>query len=155
MTSIDADGVTYKSGDESKRLLAKTVLWAGGVTTNEFGRKLGERTHAETDRSGRIKVNRRPDRSGLSGHFHRWRFGALSRAKMGNHSRVLRRWPFRAEPTLQKSFAPGRREEGNKTISLFQQGGHGGYWPSRGGCKYFWLSSRRASLRGSLGSLSI
>ncbi len=57
VTCIDADGVTYKSGDESKRLPAKTVLWAGGVTTNEFGRKLGERTHAETDRSGRIKVN--------------------------------------------------------------------------------------------------
>jgi NADH:ubiquinone reductase (H+-translocating) len=57
VTSIDADGVTYKSGDESKRLRAKTVLWAGGVTTNEFGKKLGERTHAETDRSGRIKVN--------------------------------------------------------------------------------------------------
>jgi NADH dehydrogenase len=57
VTGIDADGVTYKSGEESKRLPAKTVLWAGGVTTNAFGRKLGERTHAETDRSGRIKVN--------------------------------------------------------------------------------------------------
>jgi NADH dehydrogenase len=33
------------------------VLWAGGVTTNEFGKKLGERTKADTDRSGRIKVN--------------------------------------------------------------------------------------------------
>jgi len=59
VTEIDADGVNYKSGDEKKRLPAKTVLWAGGVTTNAFGRKLGERTHAETDRSGRIKV--RPD----------------------------------------------------------------------------------------------
>jgi NADH:ubiquinone reductase (H+-translocating) len=57
VTGIDSGGVTYKSGDESKRLLAKTVLWAGGVTTNAFGRKLGERTHAETDRSGRIKVS--------------------------------------------------------------------------------------------------
>jgi NADH dehydrogenase len=57
VTCIDAEGVTYKSGDESKRLLAKTVLWAGGVTTNQFGKKLGERTKAETDRSGRIKVN--------------------------------------------------------------------------------------------------
>jgi NADH dehydrogenase len=57
VTCIDAGGVTYSSGDESKRLPAKTVLWAGGVTTNEFGRKLGERTKAETDRSGRIKVN--------------------------------------------------------------------------------------------------
>lgn len=56
VTEIDADGVTYKSGDESKRLPAKTVLWAGGVTTNEFGRRLGERTNAERDRGGRIKV---------------------------------------------------------------------------------------------------
>jgi NADH:ubiquinone reductase (H+-translocating) len=57
VTCIDANGVTYKSGDESKSLPAKTVLWAGGVTTNAFGRKLAERTHAETDRSGRIRVN--------------------------------------------------------------------------------------------------
>jgi len=57
VSCIDADGVTYKSGDESKRLPARTVLWAGGVTTNEFGKKLGERTKADTDRSGRIKVN--------------------------------------------------------------------------------------------------
>jgi NADH dehydrogenase len=57
VTHIDAEGVTCKFGDESKRLSAKTVLWAGGVTTNTFGRKLGERTKAETDRSGRIKVN--------------------------------------------------------------------------------------------------
>jgi NADH:ubiquinone reductase (H+-translocating) len=57
VTCIDADGVTYKSGQESKSLIAKTVLWAGGVTTNLFGRKLAERTKSETDRSGRIKVS--------------------------------------------------------------------------------------------------
>jgi len=57
VTEIDADGVNYKSGEEVMRLAAKTVLWAGGVTTNAFGRQLGERTRAETDRSGRIKVN--------------------------------------------------------------------------------------------------
>jgi NADH dehydrogenase len=57
VTCIDAGGVTYKSGEESKRLEAKTVLWAGGVTANEFGKKLAERTKSETDRSGRIKVN--------------------------------------------------------------------------------------------------
>ncbi|MGC0774710.1 MAG: NAD(P)/FAD-dependent oxidoreductase [Candidatus Acidiferrum sp.] len=56
VTEIDGGGVTYKSVEESKRLPAKTVLWAGGVTTNEFGRKLAERTRAEPDRSGRIKV---------------------------------------------------------------------------------------------------
>jgi NADH:ubiquinone reductase (H+-translocating) len=57
VTGIDADGVTYKSGDESKRLAARTVLWAGGVTANAFGRTIAERTLAETDRSGRIKVS--------------------------------------------------------------------------------------------------
>jgi NADH dehydrogenase len=35
---------------------AKTVLWAGGVTANEFGRTLANRTQSETDRSGRIHV---------------------------------------------------------------------------------------------------
>jgi NADH dehydrogenase len=57
VTGIDANGVTYKKGEEVGRIAAKTVLWAGGVTMTTFGYKLGERTHAETDRSGRIKVN--------------------------------------------------------------------------------------------------
>src|SRR5271168_79157 len=57
VTAIDANGVTYKKGEEVGRIAAKTVLWAGGVTMTTFGYKLGERTHAETDRSGRIKVN--------------------------------------------------------------------------------------------------
>jgi NADH dehydrogenase len=58
VTNIDARGVTFKHGDQSDTLVAKTVLWAGGVTATEFGRKLAERTKAETDRNGRIKVNR-------------------------------------------------------------------------------------------------
>jgi NADH dehydrogenase len=60
-TAIDDNGVTYKRGDTTERLAAKTVLWAGGVTANTFGNKLAQRTKAETDRSGRIKVN--PDLS--------------------------------------------------------------------------------------------
>lgn len=61
VTCVDEQGVTYKRGDATERLAAKTVLWAGGVTTNEFGKKLAERTRAETERSGRIKVH--PDLS--------------------------------------------------------------------------------------------
>jgi NADH dehydrogenase len=61
VTGIDANGVTYKKGETVERLVAKTVLWAGGVTMTSFGRKLAEQTHSETDRSGRIKVN--PDLS--------------------------------------------------------------------------------------------
>jgi len=56
-TEIDDNGVTYKRGDTTERLAAKTVLWTGGVTATSFGNKLAERTKAETDRSGRIKVN--------------------------------------------------------------------------------------------------
>jgi NADH:ubiquinone reductase (H+-translocating) len=59
VTEIDQAGVTYKTAHGSERLAAKTVLWAGGVTANDFGRRLAERTKAETDRSGRIKV--KPD----------------------------------------------------------------------------------------------
>jgi NADH:ubiquinone reductase (H+-translocating) len=57
VTSIDANGVTFRRGDNTESLAAHTVLWAGGVETTTFGRKLAERTHADTDRSGRIKVN--------------------------------------------------------------------------------------------------
>jgi NADH dehydrogenase len=56
VTKIDADGVTFKRGDTFESLAAKTVLWAGGVVATPFGAKLAERTKAETDRSGRIKV---------------------------------------------------------------------------------------------------
>src|SRR6266849_2644975 len=58
VTNIDARGVTFKRGDSSEVLAAKTVLWAGGVTATPFGRRLAERTKSESDRNGRIKVNR-------------------------------------------------------------------------------------------------
>src|SRR5467141_3672089 len=58
VTNIDAVGVTFKHGDSSDLLAAKTVIWAGAVMATEFGRKLAKCTNAESDRSGRIKVNR-------------------------------------------------------------------------------------------------
>jgi NADH dehydrogenase len=55
---IDADGVTYRNHrGESERLIAKTVLWAGGVTVTDFGRALAARTQAPTDKQGRIRLN--------------------------------------------------------------------------------------------------
>jgi len=56
VTKIDAEGVMFKRGDSFESLAAKTVLWAGGVTSTPFGAKLAERTRAETDKGGRIKV---------------------------------------------------------------------------------------------------
>jgi len=58
VTKISKEGVEFNRGDSVEALAARTVLWAGGVVTTPFGRKLAERTKAETDRSGRIKVNR-------------------------------------------------------------------------------------------------
>jgi NADH dehydrogenase len=58
-TAVDSNGVTYKRGDATEKLAAKTVLWAGGVVATTFGNRLAERTKVETDRCGRIKV--RPD----------------------------------------------------------------------------------------------
>jgi NADH dehydrogenase len=58
VVGIDADGVSYESEKgEASRLAAKTVLWAGGVTTTSFGRALAASTNAETTKSGAIKVN--------------------------------------------------------------------------------------------------
>jgi NADH dehydrogenase len=57
VTSIDPNGVTFRRGDKTESLAAHTVLWAGGVETTTFGKKLAQRTHAETDKSGRIKVS--------------------------------------------------------------------------------------------------
>ena len=56
VTNIDADSVSFKHGDTSGKLEAKTILWTGGVDATEFARRLAERTGAETDRSGKIKV---------------------------------------------------------------------------------------------------
>ena len=56
VTSVDADGVTFERDSRTEKLATKTVLWAGGVTANEFGRTLASRTQAQTDRSGRILV---------------------------------------------------------------------------------------------------
>jgi len=56
VTEVNADGVMFERAARTEKLLAKTVLWAGGVTTNKFGRAVAQRTQAQTDRSGRIEV---------------------------------------------------------------------------------------------------
>ncbi|HTR37548.1 MAG TPA: NAD(P)/FAD-dependent oxidoreductase [Bryobacteraceae bacterium] len=54
--SVDRGGLTLERGASVERLPSRTVIWAGGVTAASIGRILAERTHAETDRSGRIVV---------------------------------------------------------------------------------------------------
>jgi NADH dehydrogenase len=61
VTGIDGDGVDYEidqNGQAGKgRINSHTVIWAAGVTVSPFTRKLAERTGAEIDKQGRIKVN--------------------------------------------------------------------------------------------------
>lgn len=65
VTEIDAEGLTYKQNDQTVRLPARSVLWSGGVTATQFGKLVAERTHADTDRTGKIKVQ--PDLT-IPGH---------------------------------------------------------------------------------------
>jgi NADH dehydrogenase len=53
---IDREGVTIAQGSTESRLDARTVIWAGGVASSPLGRALAKSAGAETDKSGRIKV---------------------------------------------------------------------------------------------------
>jgi NADH:ubiquinone reductase (H+-translocating) len=57
VTGVDPDGVDLKRGDQTERLAARTVLWAGGVATTDFAKRLAKSTRADTDKHGRIIVN--------------------------------------------------------------------------------------------------
>lgn len=56
---LTRDGISYQINDSTQTLSTKTVIWAGGVTVSPLAKTLAQRTGAETDRGGRIKV--RPD----------------------------------------------------------------------------------------------
>jgi NADH:ubiquinone reductase (H+-translocating) len=56
VTNIDSDGLTYKHEGGTITLCAKTILWSGGVIATPFGRRVAQRTGAETDKFGKIKV---------------------------------------------------------------------------------------------------
>ncbi|RMG62957.1 MAG: NAD(P)/FAD-dependent oxidoreductase [Calditrichaeota bacterium] len=60
VTSLAVDRIKL-SGKHAGEVEAGTILWAAGVQVAPLGRILAKRSRAETDRSGRIKVN--PDLS--------------------------------------------------------------------------------------------
>jgi NADH dehydrogenase len=53
---IDKEGLNIQTHEGMKRLEARSVIWAGGVSVPVLGKTVASRTKAETDRSGRIKV---------------------------------------------------------------------------------------------------
>ncbi|MGA1474532.1 MAG: NAD(P)/FAD-dependent oxidoreductase [Prochlorothrix sp.] len=61
VTDVAADKVTLKQGETVEEIPSYTVLWAAGVKASEMGQILADRTGAELDRAGRIRVE--PDLS--------------------------------------------------------------------------------------------
>jgi NADH dehydrogenase len=53
---IKKEGLTIEKNKQTEWLPARTVIWAGGVTTTSLGRTLANCTKADTDKGGRIKV---------------------------------------------------------------------------------------------------
>lgn len=57
VTRVDQDGVTFETeSGKQDHIASHTIIWAAGVAISDFGRQLAERTGAETQRSGQIKV---------------------------------------------------------------------------------------------------
>ncbi|HLH03388.1 MAG TPA: NAD(P)/FAD-dependent oxidoreductase [Bryobacteraceae bacterium] len=57
VVGVDENGVTVKTkSGEEQHIHSHTVIWAAGVAISDFGRKLAERTRAETQRNGQINV---------------------------------------------------------------------------------------------------
>jgi len=54
---VGEDGLTIESDSRTDSIAAKTVVWAGGITASPLGKILASRTHTETDKGGRVKVN--------------------------------------------------------------------------------------------------
>ena len=57
VTHVDGDGVVAKGPDGTERRVdAKTVIWAAGVSASPLARLLADAAGAECDRAGRIRV---------------------------------------------------------------------------------------------------
>lgn len=57
VVGVDSTGVAIQTtAGLDEHIAARTVIWAAGVAVSDFGRVLAQRTGAETDRGGRIKV---------------------------------------------------------------------------------------------------
>src|SRR5712671_3109511 len=56
---VTENGLTIEINKSPDQISAKTVIWAGGITSSPLGKILAGRTKAETDKGGRVKV--KPD----------------------------------------------------------------------------------------------
>jgi NADH:ubiquinone reductase (H+-translocating) len=56
VTGIDAEGVEFDGPRGPERIPARTVIWAAGVQASPLGTMVAKQLGAETDRSGRLRV---------------------------------------------------------------------------------------------------
>jgi NADH dehydrogenase len=56
VTCVDENGVTIQTESGEQHIPSHTVIWAAGVAVSDFAKIVAKQTHAESDRSGRIKV---------------------------------------------------------------------------------------------------
>jgi NADH:ubiquinone reductase (H+-translocating) len=61
VTEIQADSVSYRTGEVLERISSHTMLWGAGIQGSPLAGKLAEATGAEVDRAGRMMVQ--PDLS--------------------------------------------------------------------------------------------
>jgi NADH dehydrogenase len=85
VTAIDAESVTIRVDEHDERIATRTVLWAAGVQTASFGRRVAEAVGVETDRAGRITVG--PDLT-LPGHPEIFVLGDLATSRRANGATV-------------------------------------------------------------------
>jgi NADH dehydrogenase len=56
---VDGDGLIIESFGRADSITTKTVIWAGGIIASPLGKILADRTKAQVDKSGKVKV--KPD----------------------------------------------------------------------------------------------
>ncbi len=79
VVDVDEHGVTIQQADGgTRRIPARTVVWAAGVTASSLASALAELTDAEQDRAGRVTVE--PDLT-LPGHPEVFALGDMVRVR--------------------------------------------------------------------------
>ena len=79
VTDIDANGVTVNG---TEHIATRTVLWAAGVRSSDFGQVLHDHAGATLDRQGRVNVA--PDLS-IPGHPEIFVIGDLAHSEQDGH----------------------------------------------------------------------
>ncbi|SQG64662.1 NADH dehydrogenase [Corynebacterium renale] len=58
VTDVNGDSVTYKTGDEEHVINSRFKIWSAGVAGSPLGKLVADQVGAETDRGGRVLVNK-------------------------------------------------------------------------------------------------